>query len=423
MLSSENIDIFIGKESKEFSILYLEDEKMIRESVVKILKRRYSKIYVGEDGEEGLELFSKYNPDIIITDINMPKLSGIEMVKIIRQKNEEIPIIITTAYQNSSLLFEAIEARVDNFLLKPISKTRLLERVDRCSKKLHFQELSKIFYHTTQQMTKGMILVDKSGGILYANPAFLKVSGYSMEEVLESEFVSSSELCKPFQVSESIWKKIVSDENFSDEVLSVQKSNQKYYQARTVTPIKNRHGEISHFLYMSENVTTRREEIDSLQEEATRDALTKTLRRNVLESRIDNFIGKSESLIFAMVDIDYFKRVNDTYGHDKGDFVLRKFAALVLNELRADDLFFRWGGEEFLILFLNQKMENIFKVLERIRQKISLEEFTIDSSLTVSIGVAKLEKNESWLSAVKNADEALYSAKAQGRNRVQEYKV
>jgi len=108
------------KALKKVSVLYVEDEEGIREIFSHILKKFVKKLYIACDGKDGLKKFEKFKPDIIITDIQMPKMTGIEMIEKIRKIDESIPIIITTAFNETEYLLKAIKLKVDGFFLKPI---------------------------------------------------------------------------------------------------------------------------------------------------------------------------------------------------------------------------------------------------------------------------------------------------------------
>ncbi|MGC9143793.1 GGDEF domain-containing protein [Hydrogenobaculum sp.] len=131
---------------------------------------------------------------------------------------------------------------------------------------------------------------------------------------------------------------------------------------------------------------------------------------------------RQEDYVVAMLDIDFFKKVNDTYGHDVGDMVLKEVAQAIKSSIRENDIVLRWGGEEFLILLKCKHEENCLKTLERLRIKIKSIDINIDNyniKLSVSIGVCLKAKNLE--EAIKKADEALYKAKRNGRDRIEIY--
>ncbi len=128
-----------------------------------------------------------------------------------------------------------------------------------------------------------------------------------------------------------------------------------------------------------------------------------------------------EPLSILMLDIDHFKQVNDLYGHDMGDEVLTIFAHLVQDHLREEDIFARWGGEEFIILLPQTSSSEALKLAERIRKNISEYHFSEIDSVTVSIGHTEFHVDDSFDILLKRVDEALYQAKNAGRNNVTSY--
>ena len=121
-----------------------------------------------------------------------------------------------------------------------------------------------------------------------------------------------------------------------------------------------------------------------------------------------------------MLDIDFFKKVNDTYGHEAGDEILKFMANEIKEHLSSLDYVIRWGGEEFVIILANQAPESALKFAETLREDIKTKDNGI-CPITVSIGLYKYQKNETYHNAVDKADQALYFAKEHGRNQVADY--
>jgi diguanylate cyclase (GGDEF)-like protein len=155
---------------------------------------------------------------------------------------------------------------------------------------------------------------------------------------------------------------------------------------------------------------------------ANYDSLTKALNRfsfnTIIEKEIENSRRYNHPLSLIILDIDYFKKVNDTYGHKIGDFVLRDLSKIVKETIRKSDYFFRIGGEEFSVVLPNTSKINGSKLAERIRKNIENNEFLKVSKITVSIGITELLKNDTADTFDNRADEALYEAKETGRNKV-----
>ena len=122
--------------TKNLSLLYIEDEKFIRENAILFLEDQFKIVYEAQDGVEGLEMYNTKKPDIIITDISMPRMSGLKLCEKIRTIDQKIPIIITTAHADTEYLLKAIELNLVKYLIKPIEEDHLLEAITLCCEKL-----------------------------------------------------------------------------------------------------------------------------------------------------------------------------------------------------------------------------------------------------------------------------------------------
>jgi diguanylate cyclase (GGDEF)-like protein len=160
-----------------------------------------------------------------------------------------------------------------------------------------------------------------------------------------------------------------------------------------------------------------------LHEMVTIDPLTGQLNRVLLQATMEQAIGQSQRtgipMTLVVLDLDHFKYINDTFGHDAGDRVLRGVGQLLQQRIRKSDKVFRLGGEEFLVLLYNSNMASGKQVAEELRQAIEEQKLVDDHHVTASVGVATLEREEDWKQWIKRADENLYRAKANGRNRVE----
>jgi len=155
---------------------------------------------------------------------------------------------------------------------------------------------------------------------------------------------------------------------------------------------------------------------------AVHDALTKIYNRHgvneILNQKLEESKRDMKDFSVIFFDIDLFKKVNDIYGHDMGDYVLENIANIVSNEIRASDIFARWGGEEFIIFLPNTKITNAIKLAEKLRILIQEHAFSNIERVTCSFGVTQLKEQDSKSSFLKRVDSLLYEAKASGRNIV-----
>jgi diguanylate cyclase (GGDEF)-like protein len=160
-----------------------------------------------------------------------------------------------------------------------------------------------------------------------------------------------------------------------------------------------------------------------LEYHATRDGLTKLFNRRRFNELLAGEIGRSRRFRFPlsliMFDIDHFKKINDTYGHNTGDTILKEIAHVVMADIRTYDIFARWGGEEFMILVPSSKVAEAVSMAEKIRSTIEKYDFTEVGTITCSFGVTEHREGESIDSLFTRVDGALYKAKEHGRNRVE----
>ena len=166
--------------------------------------------------------------------------------------------------------------------------------------------------------------------------------------------------------------------------------------------------------------------LEETEAKALVDSLTNVLNRNAYNMKViqmmREFSQTKNYFCLLVLDIDHFKKFNDTYGHKAGDRVLKSVAASVQDSLRASDLVFRYGGEEFVVLLSGIQEDNAFKLAEKIRKGVEKEYFVDKDQklkVTISLGVACVTEGESELELFERADKAMYVAKRKGRNRVE----
>ena len=152
------------------------------------------------------------------------------------------------------------------------------------------------------------------------------------------------------------------------------------------------------------------------------DALTAIGNRRAFDSKLTEILGSANRynrpLSLIMFDIDKFKNINDTYGHEAGDFILKGLSSLVKQNLRTTDFFARFGGEEFMIIAPETPLSTAKELAERLRLKIAEYDFNIGQQVTISFGITQRIKDDTNQSIIFRVDNALYDAKGSGRNKV-----
>jgi len=260
--------------------------------------------------------------------------------------------------------------------------------------------------------------------IVYVNRAFCQLTGFSQAEVIGK----SPRILQGPDTSEEVRERIrialENQQSVRETILNYSKSGVPYWLDLNIFPLKNALGEVTHYAAVERDVTHQVHKEAELQALALEDPLTGLLNRrgffDVISTRLAVQERRSHSTL-AMIDIDYFKSINDTYGHEAGDQALKNFADVLRHAFRDSDVLCRYGGEEFVVLLFTADLSAALRKLEQFRQMISdtviCQQHDTDIKVTVSIGLTRLNNNPQHIeSALNAADKALYEAKHSGRN-------
>jgi diguanylate cyclase (GGDEF)-like protein/PAS domain S-box-containing protein len=280
-----------------------------------------------------------------------------------------------------------------------------------------------------QQTADCVMITDRDGVIEYVNAAFEQTTGYARDEVLG---------CKPSLVKsgmhgasfyEELWRTVLAGETFSGVFVNRKKSGELYSEEKTISPLRDERGRITHFISTGKDITERMQAQERLQHIAHHDALTGLPNRVLLLDRLEQALARAHwqqrvvGVLF--LDLDRFKNVNDTLGHDVGDALLKAMAARLQSCVRERDSVARLGGDEFAVLLEDvAHAEDISGIAGKILGAFSLP-FTIYSNelfITASIGISMYPADgTSSATLLKNADAAMYRAKDLGKNNYQFY--
>jgi diguanylate cyclase (GGDEF)-like protein/PAS domain S-box-containing protein len=270
------------------------------------------------------------------------------------------------------------------------------------------------------------MITDVKGRIVYVNKAFEYLSGYSFDEVYQKNpnFLKSDLL--PESNFKDLWSTILSGDSWEGEFHNIQKNGDYYWTESKLSSVTNIDGEIIYFIAIQNDITDRKERLEDSNKLAITDSLTGVFNRNVLNrENSTHFIKRFDTDLYCVIlaDIDYFKKINDTYGHDTGDKVLIEVARRIQENIREDDILIRYGGEEFLIILGHDNLNQGHIFAERLRHLFEESIFRLDDiqlKLTLSFGLSQRRSyEETFEDIIKKADVALYNAKDNGRNKVE----
>ncbi|AXH09324.1 hypothetical protein CP960_08075 [Malaciobacter halophilus] len=308
-----------------------------------------------------------------------------------------------------------------------------LEKEENEKLKLEYEEEMKLASYSFDSQ-EAMAITDANANIIKVNSSFTKITGYSNNEVVgkNPKILKSGKHTKEFY--ERLWFDILNYGSWSGEIYNKRKNGEIYPERATITAIKNNMGKITHFIAQFFDITEIKRSQERLIHQIQTDNLTGLYNRTILNEKLNQAIAlATRHKIFGgviFIDLDNFKYINDSLGHDIGDLFLIEIAKKIKGCSRVDDIVIRLGGDEFVILVQNissQKEEAIIKI-EKFANKVrdTLDNpIKIDShklTTTSSIGVALFpEKNKNSIDIIKNADAAMYLSKEQGKNRVMFY--
>jgi diguanylate cyclase (GGDEF)-like protein/PAS domain S-box-containing protein len=367
--------------------------------------------------------------DVLLLDLSLPDSEGLATVHSTRAMAMDTPIVVLSGHGDTDFALSALEAGALDYMVKGDFGYDGLARVIRYALlRTEMEARNNLLIAALDAAANGVVITDKTAIIIWANSAFGRLTGYSPEEVVGNK---PNQLTKSGLQDEafyqSMWADLMAGQHWRGELINKRKNGTLYHEELSIAPVKNGSGEITHFIGIKEDITERKEMEAQLQKLASTDPLTGLLNRRVFLERLDQERAKVARLphyvaVLLMLDLDFFKRINDTYGHVTGDAMLKAFAEIALNNSRAIDVAARLGGEEFAILLAGADKNDAMTMAERLREQVA--EIAIDHELgpvrmTVSIGAAALLADDINGDAVLHrADAALYEAKDRGRNQI-----
>jgi two-component system cell cycle response regulator len=436
---------------------------------VKLLEVRllaeYFEVLTAANGAEALEACENAKVDVVLLDVMMPDIDGFEVCRRLKSDpaTSHIPVVMVTALDQVSDRVRGLEAGADDFLTKPVNDLQLMTRVRSLVRLKSLTDELRLRAATTRNIGIEELLARREPAD-QARPQVLLIdeepdSGRRVAQMLaktaEIQFAADPHVGF-FQAAEGAFECIVVSTGFAEfDPLRLCSQLRSLDRTRFVPIIllagKGEDDRIVRGLELGINdylirpvdeqeLTARlrtqvrrkryndhlRQSVTQTIEMAVTDPLTGLHNRRYLDSHLetlfDRAVTRRRPLSLMITDIDRFKSVNDTYGHDGGDEVLREFARRLRKNVRGIDLACRYGGEEFVVVMPDTEGEIAEKVAERLRTEIAGMPFVVngmDVAVTVSVGVSSLKRGrDSVQDLLKRADLALYEAKRGGRNRV-----
>ncbi len=421
----------MNKNKNIVTILYVEDEDGVRKGFAKALGRYAKTLYEASNGEEGLALYKEVRPDIVVSDIKMPKMNGIEMSKAIKEINPQQAIIVTTAHSESEYLLEAIKLQLSGYILKPVNKkilqNKILEISENIQIKKEAQQYKDLMHEVANYQNNMLMVYDKDYNIIFLNKLYLDFFAVDTIDDFDEKYgcicntlVKQDDFFSFEPEKDGHWTQEIEKLSADKQIIFLSDNRDMMGKAFIVNChfIKETQHKICTFSEITKINSIKKE----YEQKAYIDELTKIYNRakfnQTLTNSVIDFDVNRKNISLIIFDIDHFKIFNDTYGHQLGDDILRSLAKIIKEYTRESDLFARWGGEEFVILLVNANLDIGLKIAEEKRRLIEEHIFTDNLKVTCSFGVSSMQEGDTQETLLKRADDALYEAKKSGRNCV-----
>lgn len=432
------------------------------------LMSEYYNVLTARSGKEALQVLADNKVDIVLLDVMMPEMDGYETCRHIKENplTAPIPVVMVTALSDVEDKIKGLEAGADEFLTKPVNDTALFARI---------RSLSRI-----KTMIDELMLRNKTDSQLGVDDnEWLKIQDFSNKRVviIDDDYIQAENIAnavkKLTQNTDIIDEacedlELIADKKPDMLILSVEiddidslrllvqiRSHPELKQVAILLLAEEQNigkvvkgleiGANDYFIWPVDDnellarIKTQlkrqdyqnalRENLEESVALSVKDGLTSVYNRRYFDKHLPKLIEKAfetgKPLTLMLLDIDNFKSVNDTHGHQAGDDILIEYAVRIQKSIRLTDMLARYGGEEFVVVLSDANMDEGAMVAERIRDSIARKAFAINSgekelNLTVSIGLADLRPSESMESLISRSDDALYKAKDTGKNKVVE---
>ena len=432
------------------------------------LTKEYYEVITAANGYECLEKAKQYSPDIILLDVMMPGMDGFETCTRLRADPElsHIPIVMLTALSEKESRIKGLQVGADDFLQKPINDNALLARV---------RSLIRLKVMIDELRLRGQTGVDLGidpssvnfGNILEAKILLIDDDSIQAQQVIEKlahvnkkikhvgkpdEALAEAQkgiydlviistqlleadglrICSQLRSNEQTRHLSIIILIDEDDTTSLVKGLEIGVNDYIVTPV-----DVNELVARVKTQIRRKKYQEALRSNykqsislAITDGLTGLYNRRYMDTHLENIVREAaengRATTILMLDIDFFKKVNDTHGHGVGDEVIKEFAARIINNIRPSDLAVRYGGEEFVVILNGTDVQSAHVVAERIRSQIETIPFKVSTaegviSKTTSVGISSFRKDgtDSVEALLKRADDALYAAKNGGRNKIE----
>ncbi|SFN35582.1 PAS domain S-box-containing protein/diguanylate cyclase (GGDEF) domain-containing protein [Formivibrio citricus] len=412
------------------TLLLVDDEEFVLNALVRLLRTEGYNLLTANSGPAALEVLAHNEVHVILSDQRMPGMSGSEFLSQVRGLYPETVRLVLSGFADLALVTDAINrGNVYKYLSKPwddeLLKTSIREAFEHYELGRRGIQFTSI-YENTQE---GILITDGEGCIQAVNPAFSMITGYRQDEVVgkkPSHFRSGRHGEEYYR---QMWRALLDEGKWTGEIWNRRKNGEIYAERLNITAVKDPQGKILQYVALFADITEHKRAEEALHHQAYHDVLTglpnRLMYAECLELALLQAARRQLKCAVLMLDLDRFKNINDTFGHEFGDKLLLGVAGRLQTCIRQEDTLARMGGDEFAFLLpLVSDIRHIAsatdKILAAFTRPVSVEGHEL--FITPSIGVSLFPNDGNDVETLqKHAEVAMYRAKESGRNGCQFY--
>lgn len=404
-------------------VLIVEDDAILCVQLQRMVGKLVAEARTAANGAEGLRIWHAWRPDLVITDIMMPVMDGLEMSRTIKETDADAQIVVVSASSDSTHLRQALDIGIDRYVLKPVDERLLADALAKCMRDAHRLRdlrLSRLVFETAGE---GMAITDAQGVILAVNPAFCEITGYREDEVIGQTTALLNSGLHDAEFYRGMWDELRAIGRWSGEIVNRRKNGDIYPEWLSIVAVEDPSQRDARYVGLFSDITERKREEDRIRRLAHYDVLTGLPNRVLFADHLKRAVARTSrnggKLAVLYLDLDHFKPVNDLYGHETGDKVLAEAAKRMTASIRSGDTVSRRGGDEFVALLEADDAKNSAAMVSRKLIQAVSQPYEINGQhliIGASIGVAIFpDDGDSADALLAAADSALYSAKEEGR--------
>ncbi|OGU16879.1 MAG: diguanylate cyclase [Geobacteraceae bacterium GWC2_53_11] len=394
------------------------------------LKADY-RIKTATNGSSALDLAGREDrPHLILLDVMMPGMNGIEVLRRLRNNPEtgEIPVIFVSADASEQSQLDTLELGADDYLTKPVVPTILMARVRNVLQRKRVEQQLRLAAHVFDHSGEAILITDRTNQIIEVNAAFTNLTGYTQEDVRgKNPRILACGRTTPEEY-QAMWQGIRDKGIWKGELWDRRKDGGIYPKLLTISVVRNHHGAVDFYIGSFADITEQKAAEERIRHIAHHDNLTGLPNRLHLSVALEQSLASARreqsGLALMFIDLDRFKIINDTLGHNIGDLLLIEASRRLQGCVRASDVVARLGGDEFVVLLdgagvaMDAAASVAHKILHSLGQVYTIEGHALHSTPSIGISIYPDDGSDAE-TLMKHADTAMYHAKERGRNNSQ----